>query len=56
MWRSADVGEEDRPKIRDEVWKMRYFSRNGIFRPFWAVQRWLVSRQPTLQVIFSREG
>ena len=35
---------------------MQYFSRNGIFRPFLAVQRWLVSRQPTLQVIFSREG
>ena len=35
---------------------MQYFSRNGIFRLFWAVQRWLVSRQPTPDVIFPREG
>ena len=31
---------------------MRYFSRNGIFRSFWAVQRWLVSRQPTCRQFF----
>src|SRR5277367_1827011 len=32
-------------------WKMQL---KGIFRAFWAVQRWLVSRQLALRAIFSR--
>ena len=35
------------PKIRDEIFEdAATLGGNGIFRPFWAARRWLVSRHP----------
>ena len=45
------------PKIRDEIFEdAATLGGNGIFRPFWAARRWLVSRHPVPRAIFCRQG